>query len=441
MTESNSHRSNVFDNETASSIDMARYLQSSKLTVQPYERGMTDIWPLRNTSFTLNAIDKQHGGSGPTEPSSTSVSRISLNPTKGSDELIPKSICSQINRNKKCEGFREFLRLKDYGLQMPTNMHGLAPSQLKDLNLTNKWDRDYEQSGGYNYYAYPFLERNGKVDSTLVKLKNCQTSYINANFVGYKPANRSYILSQGPLSNTISHYWNMVWRDNVRSIIILNKLVEKGRSKCFQFFTMECTMEKILIDGLTEEDTAIMRLNDIDMTVELQSGIHYDSFVERILKILKSNTGETRDIHHYNYTDWPDFGEPSCPENFLRFLSILRSQHVFEHSPVIHCSAGSGRSGTFAFVDIVLTLLAASEGCNSHAQLMNILHNLRNERPGLIQTPEQLRFCFLSIIRAFCDVNMKINPKWVSEFIDFMEEDSYMNLKSAAALLRENRKN
>ncbi|KAI0985752.1 hypothetical protein GJ496_004433, partial [Pomphorhynchus laevis] len=370
---------------------------------------------------------------GPTEPSSASVSRISLNPTKGSDELIPKSICSQINRNKKCEGFREFLRLKDYGLQMPTNMRGLAPSQLKDLNLTNKWDRDYEQSGGYNYTAYPFLERNGKVDSTLVKLKNCQTSYINANFVGYKPANRSYILSQGPLSNTISHYWNMVWRDNVRSIIILNKLVEKGRSKCFQFFTMECTMEKILIDGLTEEDTAIMRLNDIDMTVELQSGIHYDSFVERILKVLKSNTGETRDIHHYNYTDWPDFGEPSCPENFLRFLSILRSQHVFEHSPVIHCSAGIGRSGTFAFVDIVLTLLAASEGCNYHAQLMNILHNLRNERPGLIQTPEQLRFCFLSIIRAFCDVNMKINPKWNRHMANCCESFDTANAANASS--------
>ncbi|KAI0983275.1 hypothetical protein GJ496_010414 [Pomphorhynchus laevis] len=267
-------------------------------------------------------------------------------------------------------------------------------------------------------------------DSTLVKLKDSQTSYINANFVGFKPANRSYILTQGPLSNTISHFWNMVWQENVRSIIMLNKLVEKGRSKCFQYFPMECTMEKILIDGLTEEDTAIMRLNDIDMTVELQSEIHYDSFVKRNLKILKSNTGETRDIHHYNYTDWPDFGEPSCPENFLRFLSILRSQHVFEHSPVIHCSAGIGRSGTFAFVDIVLTLLAASEGCNSHVQLMNILHHLRNQRPGLIQTPEQLRFCFLSIIQAFCDVNMKINPKWVSEFIDFIEEDYSINLKS-----------
>ncbi|KAI0982936.1 hypothetical protein GJ496_001854 [Pomphorhynchus laevis] len=161
---------------------------------------------------------------------------------------------------------------------MPTNMRGLAPSQLKDLNLTNEWARDYEPSGVYNYNADPFLERNGEVDSTLVKLKNCQTSYINANFVGYKPANRSYILTHGPL-----------WK-----------------------------------------------------------------------RAVPNASSETRDIHHYNYTNWPDFGEPSYPETFLRFLSILRSQHVFEHSPVIHCSAGIGRSGTFAFVDIVLILLAAS---------------------------------------------------------------------------------
>ncbi|KAI0990696.1 hypothetical protein GJ496_009227 [Pomphorhynchus laevis] len=333
--------------------------------MRPNDDGQKEL-PQSDEEAVAEARELNISESGPTEPSSASVSRISLNPTKGSDELIPKSICSQINRDKKCEDFREFLRLKNYGLQMPTNMRELAPSQLKDLNLTNEWARDYEPSGEYNYNADPFLERNGEVDNTLVKLKNCQASFINANFVGYKPANRSYILTQGPLSNTISHFWNMVWQENVRSIIMLNKLVEKSHSKCFQYFPMECTMEKILIDDLTEEDTAIMPLNDIDMTVELQSETNYDSFVKRNLKILKSNTGEIRDIHHYNYTDWPDFGEPSCPENFLRFLSILRSQHVFEHSPVIHCSVGIGRSGTFAYVDIVLTLLAASKGCNSH---------------------------------------------------------------------------
>ncbi|KAI0979860.1 hypothetical protein GJ496_010627, partial [Pomphorhynchus laevis] len=45
---------------------------------------------------------------------------------------------------------------------MPTNMRGLALSQLKDLNLTNEWDHDYEPSGGYDYNADPHLERNGE---------------------------------------------------------------------------------------------------------------------------------------------------------------------------------------------------------------------------------------------------------------------------------------
>ncbi|KAI0980541.1 hypothetical protein GJ496_011221 [Pomphorhynchus laevis] len=191
---------------------------------------------------------------------------------------------------------------------MPTNTRGLAPSQLKDLNLTNKWARDYEPSGVYNYNADPFLERNGEVDSTLVKLKNCQTSF------------------------------------------------------------------------------AMLTLLDINLQID----------------------------HTY----------------LLRALCRTRS-HIFG------ICAGIGRSGTFAFVDIVLTLLAASEGCNSHAQLMNILHHLRNERPGLIQTPEQLRFCFLSIIRAFCDVNMKINPKWANGAKQQFENDSIFNLQTRLCKISE----
>ncbi|KAI0990687.1 hypothetical protein GJ496_010715 [Pomphorhynchus laevis] len=64
---------------------------------------------------------------------------------------------------------------------MPTNMRGLALSQLKDLNLTNEWARDYEPSGEYNYNADPFLERNGEVDSTLVKLKIVKHPYYEVN--------------------------------------------------------------------------------------------------------------------------------------------------------------------------------------------------------------------------------------------------------------------
>ncbi|KAI0987759.1 hypothetical protein GJ496_004629 [Pomphorhynchus laevis] len=59
-----------------------------------------------NNISVLANYKKRQRRCRPTEPSSASVSRISLNPTKGSDKLIPKSICNQINRDKKCEDLR-----------------------------------------------------------------------------------------------------------------------------------------------------------------------------------------------------------------------------------------------------------------------------------------------------------------------------------------------
>lgn len=40
-------------------------------------------------------------------------------------------------------------------------------------------------------------------------------------------ANRRYILTQGPLPHTVSHFWVMVWEQNSMAILMLNKLIEK----------------------------------------------------------------------------------------------------------------------------------------------------------------------------------------------------------------------
>jgi protein tyrosine phosphatase len=63
-----------------------------------------------------------------------------------------------------------------------------------------------------------------------VKLKDAQgeTDYINANFVECPQAKRKYILAQGPLKNTCEHFWQMIWEQNTKGIIMLNKLYEKG---------------------------------------------------------------------------------------------------------------------------------------------------------------------------------------------------------------------
>lgn len=73
-----------------------------------------------------------------------------------------------------------------------------------------------------------------------------------------------------------------------------------------------------------------------------------------------SQTGETREIYHFHYTTWPDFGVPESPASFLHFLFNVRESGSLdaEHGPsVVHCSAGIGRSGTLALVDTCLVLV------------------------------------------------------------------------------------
>ena len=71
-------------------------------------------------------------------------------------------------------------------------------------------------------------------------------------------------------------------------------------------------------------------------------------------------TGGTREIYHFHYTSWPDFGVPESPASFLNFLFKVRESGSLgsEHGPpVVHCSAGIGRSGTFSLVDTCLVLV------------------------------------------------------------------------------------
>lgn len=74
-----------------------------------------------------------------------------------------------------------------------------------------------------------------------------------------------------------------------------------------------------------------------------------------------SQTGEKREIYHFHYTTWPDFGVPESPASFLNFLFKVRESGALgvDHGPaVVHCSAGIGRSGTFSLVDTCVVLVS-----------------------------------------------------------------------------------
>jgi len=71
-------------------------------------------------------------------------------------------------------------------------------------------------------------------------------------------------------------------------------------------------------------------------------------------------TDETRNVSHWQFTSWPDYGVPSSPMAMLTFLQRVREKqaemvaslgdtwagHPRGPPVIVHCSAGIGRTGS-----------------------------------------------------------------------------------------------
>ncbi|XP_055224382.1 tyrosine-protein phosphatase non-receptor type 2 isoform X4 [Gorilla gorilla gorilla] len=221
-------------------------------------------------------------------------------------------------------------------------------------------------------------------DHSRVKLQNAENDYINASLVDIEEAQRSYILTQGPLPNTCCHFWLMVWQQKTKAVVMLNRIVEKESVKCAQYWPT---------------DDQEMLFKETGFSVKLLSEDVKSYYTVHLLQLENINSGETRTISHFHYTTWPDFGVPESPASFLNFLFKVRESGSLnpDHGPaVIHCSAGIGRSGTFSLVDTCLVLMEKGDDIN----IKQVLLNMRKYRMGLIQTPDQLRFSYMAIIEG-----------------------------------------
>ncbi|XP_069543986.1 tyrosine-protein phosphatase non-receptor type 2a isoform X2 [Brachyistius frenatus] len=225
-------------------------------------------------------------------------------------------------------------------------------------------------------------------DHSRVKLENSENDYINASLVTEKEAQRAYILCQGPLRNTCGHFWLMIWEQCSKAVIMLNRVIEKGSEKCAQYWP---TTEELQ-----------MSFTDTGFVVRLLSEEDQSYYTIRVLELQNTKTAESREIYHFHYTTWPDFGVPESPASFLNFLFKVRESSSLdpEHGPsVVHCSAGIGRSGTFALVDTCLVLMDRRQNPSS-VDIQKVLLAMREYRMGLIQTPDQLRFSYMAVIEG-----------------------------------------
>ncbi|XP_055478823.1 tyrosine-protein phosphatase non-receptor type 2 [Psammomys obesus] len=118
-------------------------------------------------------------------------------------------------------------------------MSATIEREFEELDAQSRWQVLYSEirneSHDYPHRVAKFPENRNRnryrdvspYDHSRVKLQNTENDYINASLVDIEEAQRSYILTQGPLPNTCCHFWLMVWQQKTKAVVMLNRIVEK----------------------------------------------------------------------------------------------------------------------------------------------------------------------------------------------------------------------
>ncbi|XP_011306260.1 tyrosine-protein phosphatase non-receptor type 4 isoform X2 [Fopius arisanus] len=211
--------------------------------------------------------------------------------------------------------------------------------------------------------------------------------YINANYVnmeipGSGIINR-YIATQGPLSSTLADFWQMVLEAGSTLVVMLTTLVERGRTKCHQYWPN--VNEPLTLRNLT-----------LTTTSEKTD----DFFVFREFVLRDVSTGEERDITHMQYWGWPDHGVPGDWRQFTGFTERVRAARTGIVEPaVVHCSAGIGRTGVLVLMETALCLIEA----NQPVYPLDIVRAMRDQRAMMIQNASQYKFVCEAVHKAYTE--------------------------------------
>ncbi|XP_059840008.1 receptor-type tyrosine-protein phosphatase F-like isoform X3 [Hypanus sabinus] len=205
------------------------------------------------------------------------------------------------------------------------------------------------------------------------------SDYINANYIdGYRKQN-AYIATQGPLPETLSDFWRMVWEQRTVTIVMMTRLEEKSRVKCDQYWPCRGT-----------ETYGMIQVTLLDI-VELAT------YSVRTFALYKNGSSEKREVRQFQFMAWPDHGVPEYPTPILAFLRRVKACNPPDAGPmVVHCSAGVGRTGCFVVIDAMLERI-------KHEKTVDIYGHvtcMRAQRNYMVQTEDQYIFIHEALLEA-----------------------------------------
>uniref|UniRef100_A0A8C4LSC1 protein-tyrosine-phosphatase n=1 Tax=Equus asinus asinus TaxID=83772 RepID=A0A8C4LSC1_EQUAS len=232
--------------------------------------------------------------------------------------------------------------------------------------------------------------------------------YINANYIdGHSPS-----VSPGPKPEMVYDFWRMVWQEHCSSIVMITKLVEVGRVKCSRYWPEDSDM-----------------YGDIKITLVKTETLA--EYVVRTFALERRGYTARHEVRQFHFTAWPEHGVPYHATGLLAFIRRVKASTPPDAGPiVIHCSAGTGRTGCYIVLDVMLDMAE----CEGVVDIYNCVKTLCSRRVNMIQTEEQYIFIHDAILEA-CLCGETTIP--VSEFKATYKEMIRIDPQSNSSQLRE----
>uniref|UniRef100_A0A8V1A5N1 protein-tyrosine-phosphatase n=1 Tax=Gallus gallus TaxID=9031 RepID=A0A8V1A5N1_CHICK len=289
------------------------------------------------------------------------------------EELHKKALDPFILQAEFFEIPMNFVDPKEYdipGLVRKNRYKTILPNPHSRVCLTSA-DQD-DPLSSYINANYIRVHTRQKYNSALLDA-NCLSVDLNCvleDVTGYGGEEKVYIATQGPIVNTVSDFWRMVWQERSPIIVMITN-IEEMNEKCTEYWPEE----QITYEGIE---------------IIVNQVIQADDYRLRLITLKKGE--EVRNLKHYWYTSWPDQKTPDQAPPLLQLVleveEAMQSAEEKNAPVIVHCSAGIGRTGCFIATSVCCKQLK-SEGI---VDILRTTCQLRLDRGGMIQTCEQYQF-------------------------------------------------
>jgi len=124
-----------------------------------------------------------------------------------------------------------------------------------------------------------------------------------------------------------------------------------------------------------------------------------EDYLVRTFLLRHVKTGEKRTVTQFQFLSWPEKAVPSSAKAILDFRRKVnkssKGKSSSSSSPiVVHCSDGSGRTGTYCLIDMVLNRMAKGA---KEIDIAATLEHLRDQRMEMVRTKGQFEYVLKAV--------------------------------------------